>query len=44
MLAFRNGTRTSEAAQQMTPVVEKLTLNEMIDVVGLPGVAVPGPR
>ncbi len=32
MLAFRNAARAGEAAQQMKPVVEKLTLNEMIDV------------
>ena len=37
MLAFRNGTRTGEAAKQMGPVVEKLTLNEMIDVVAYLG-------
>jgi cytochrome c553 len=34
MLAFRNGTRGGEAAAQMNPVVEKLTLEEMIDIVG----------
>jgi cytochrome c553 len=33
MLAFKNGIRTNEAAKQMTPVVEKLELNDMIDVV-----------
>jgi cytochrome c553 len=33
MLAFRNGTRSGEAAAQMHPVVEKLTLNDMIDLV-----------
>jgi cytochrome c553 len=33
MLAFRNHTRANEAALQMAPVVEKLTLGEMIDVV-----------
>jgi cytochrome c553 len=32
LLAFRNGTRAGEAAAQMTPVVENLTLSEMIDV------------
>jgi cytochrome c553 len=32
LLAFRNGTRAGDAAAQMTPVVEKLTLTEMIDV------------
>ena len=41
MLAFRNGTRANEAAQQMTPVVEKLTLNEMIDVVAYLGSLYP---
>ena len=41
MLAFRNGRRTGEAAQQMKPVVEKLTLNEMIDVVAYLGSLVP---
>jgi cytochrome c553 len=43
MLAFRNGTRANEAAQQMTPVVEKLTLNEMIDVVAYLGSLYPPP-
>jgi cytochrome c553 len=33
MLAFRNGVRGNEAAAQMNPVVEKLTLDEMIDIV-----------
>jgi cytochrome c553 len=33
LLAYKNGGRTSEAAKQMTPVVEKLELNDMIDVV-----------
>jgi cytochrome c553 len=37
MLAFRNGTRANEAAAQMNPVVEKLTLNEMIDIVAYLG-------
>jgi cytochrome c553 len=37
MLAFRNGTRANEASVQMNPVVEKLTLNEMIDVVAYLG-------
>jgi cytochrome c553 len=32
LLAFRNGTRAGDAAAQMTPVVEKLTLTEMIDL------------
>ena len=34
MLAFRNGVRSGEAAAQMNPVVEKLTLDDMIDIVG----------
>jgi cytochrome c553 len=33
MLAFRNGVRTGDAAAQMNPVVEKLTLADMIDIV-----------
>jgi cytochrome c553 len=33
MLAFKSGIRTNSQAAQMTPVVEKLELNEMIDVV-----------
>jgi cytochrome c553 len=33
MLAFRNGQRTNEHAAQMHPVVEKLTLEEMVDIV-----------
>jgi cytochrome c553 len=37
MLAFRNGARTNEASAQMNPVVEKLTLNEMIDIVAYLG-------
>jgi cytochrome c553 len=44
MLAFRNGMRASEAAKQMTPVVEKLTLSEMIDVVAFLGTLYPDPR
>lgn len=44
MLAFRNGMRTSEAARQMTPIVEKLTLEEMIDVVAYLGSLYPDPR
>ena len=44
MLAFRNGTRTGEAAAQMTPVVDKLTLKEMIDVVAYVGSLYPDPR
>jgi cytochrome c553 len=43
MLAFRNGTRANEAALQMAPVVEKLTLNEMIDVVAYLGSLYPPP-
>ena len=41
MLAFRNGMRANEAAQQMAPVVEKLTLDEMIDVVAYLGSLYP---
>ena len=37
MIAFRNGARTNEASVQMNPVVEKLTLNEMIDIVAYLG-------
>lgn len=33
MLAFRNGVRSNAASVQMNPVVEKLTLDEMIDIV-----------
>jgi cytochrome c553 len=44
LLAFRNGLRTGEAAKQMTPVVEKLTLAEMIDVVAYLGSLYPDPR
>ncbi len=33
MLAFKAGVRTNSEAAQMTPVVENLDLNEMIDVV-----------
>jgi cytochrome c553 len=41
MLAFRNGTRANEASPQMAPVVEKLTLSEMIDVVAYLGSLYP---
>jgi cytochrome c553 len=44
ILAFRNGARTNEAAKQMAPVVEKLTLAEMIDVVAYLGSLYPDPR
>ncbi|HEU4780159.1 MAG TPA: c-type cytochrome [Steroidobacteraceae bacterium] len=44
LLAFRNGTRTGEAATQMTPSVEKLSLSEMIDVVAYLGSLYPDPR
>jgi cytochrome c553 len=44
LLAFRNGTRTGDAAKQMTPAVEKLTLNEMIDVVAYVSNMYPDPR
>lgn len=33
LIAFRNGTRANEASAQMNPVVEKLTLADMEDVV-----------
>ncbi len=33
MLAFRNGARVNEHSAQMTPVVEKLTMADMIDIV-----------
>jgi cytochrome c553 len=33
LIAFRNGARTNEASPQMNPVVEKLTMAEMIDIV-----------
>lgn len=33
MLAFRNGDRVNEHSAQMNPVVEKLTLDDMIDIV-----------
>ncbi len=41
LLAFRNGTRANEAAQQMIPVTEKLTLNEMIDLAAYLGSLYP---
>jgi cytochrome c553 len=41
LLAFRNGTRTGDAAKQMGPVVEKLTLGEMIDLVAYAGSLYP---
>jgi cytochrome c553 len=41
MLAFRNGTRANDVSPQMAPVVEKLTLNEMIDVVAYLGSLYP---
>ena len=44
LLAFRNGTRTGDAAKQMTPVVDKLTLSEMIDVVAYVSSLYPDPR
>jgi cytochrome c553 len=44
LLAFRNDTRTGEAATQMEPVIDKLTLNEMIDVVAYVGSLYPDPR
>lgn len=37
LLSFKNGGRTSEAAKQMQPVVEKLELNDMVDVVAYLG-------
>jgi cytochrome c553 len=33
LLAFKNGSRVNEASPQMTPTVEKLELNDMIDLV-----------
>jgi cytochrome c553 len=41
MLAFRNGTRVNEASPQMAPVVENLTLPEMIDLVAYVGSLYP---
>ena len=41
MLAFRNEGRANDAAQQMKPVLEKLTLNEMIDVAAYLGSLYP---
>ena len=41
MLAFRNGARASDAAKPMVPVLEKLTLNEMIDVAAYLGSLYP---
>lgn len=32
LLSFKNGGRTNEAAKQMAPVVEKLELNDMMDI------------
>lgn len=37
MIAFRNGLRTNDDAAQMNPVVEKLTMKEMIDIVAYLG-------
>jgi cytochrome c553 len=44
LLAFRNKTRTGDAAKQMEPVVEKLTLGDMIDLVAYVGSLYPDPR
>ena len=44
LLAFRNGARTGDAAKQMTPTVENLTLGEMIDVVAYLGSLYPDVR
>jgi cytochrome c553 len=41
MLAFRNGTRSNDASQPMVPVLEKLTLNDMIDVAAYLGSLYP---
>jgi len=41
LVAFRNGTRAGDAASQMAPVVEKLTLNDMIDVAAYLGSLYP---
>jgi cytochrome c553 len=44
LLAFRNGTRTGDAAAQMKPTVDKLTLGEMIDIVAYVSSLYPDPR
>lgn len=41
MLAFRNGTRANDASQPMVPVLEKLTLNDMIDLAAYLGSLYP---
>jgi cytochrome c553 len=41
MLAFKHGLRTSEAGKQMLPTVEKLELNDMIDIVAYVGTLYP---
>ncbi|MEO8018196.1 MAG: c-type cytochrome [Pseudomonadota bacterium] len=41
MLAFRNGTRVNEVSPQMTPVLEKLTLADMVDLAAYVGSLYP---
>ena len=41
LLAFRNGTRANDASRPMVPVLEKLTLSEMIDVAAYLGSLYP---
>jgi cytochrome c553 len=41
LLSFKGGGRTNEAGKQMTPVVAKLELNDMIDVVAYLGSLYP---
>lgn len=41
LLAFRNGARTNEAAAQMTPVVEKLELEDMVALAAYVGSLYP---
>jgi cytochrome c553 len=41
MLAFRNGLRENQHSVQMNPVVEKLTLDEMIDIAAYLGSLAP---
>jgi len=41
LLAFRDGGRANDASQQMKPVLEKLSLNDMIDVVAYLGSLYP---
>jgi cytochrome c553 len=41
MLAFRNGTRANDASLPMMPVLEKLTLDDMIDLAAYLGSLYP---